>query len=520
MCKNKLKFMLISILATLASINVWAQTCPTDATDTGAAVVMAAFRINPDGTTGAPVGPGSIGICQCVRLRMGIRYLATGPGGKTAFFEGGTMSVRTISGSFTDNVTPGGGVPLIGNPSDPNALVCGPAAVLSFLSDFSNDYCVQPSDITAGGKITFLGSYVGGILHFGIGIPNQPSATTAISVNVNQGPTCTIAPSTIEVCAGSSGTFTASGTGDAPPFAFAWTGPGSFTASGPTITVSVAGTYTATVSDSHGCTSTCTAQLIVNPCGCVQVNPPLVLPGFPQTITVLQLDSGKVDITGPAGGILGDIAIGAGGKLSMSGSQYIVGNVLLGPGATFSGNTANITGTVQTNVDLSIPIAAAYATAAADAALPCTQTYPVLDGKAVTLITGVSGVNVICVKDVSLSGKQILVTGPADASFVFNVTGKFTFTGGGAGPQIRVDPNSGLKSSALLWNIIGDGPDVSFSGGGGGTGCCVAILDGTLLAPMRKIALAPGLVNGEIISGKDISIVSGASVRCPCVPVP
>jgi hypothetical protein len=43
-------------------------------------------------------------------------------------------------------------------------------------------------------------------------------------------------------------------------------------------------------------------------------------------------------------------------------------------------------------------------------------------------------------------------------------------------------------------------------------------VDGTLLAPYRKIALSPGLVNGEIISGQNISIVSGSSVRCPACP--
>ena len=60
---------------------------------------------------------------------------------------------------------------------------------------------------------------------------------------------------------------------------------------------------------------------------------------------------------------------------------------------------------------------------------------------------------------------------------------------------------------------------VVLSGGGGGTGCCKAIVDGTLLAPTRKIALSPGLVNGQVISGLDISIVSGSSVRCRC-PTP
>ena len=63
------------------------------------------------------------------------------------------------------------------------------------------------------------------------------------------------------------------------------------------------------------------------------------------------------------------------------------------------------------------------------------------------------------------------------------------------------------------------GGQVALNGGGGGTNCCKAQIDGTLLAPLRNIALAPGLVNGAVISSKSISIVSGASVRClPCIP--
>jgi hypothetical protein len=140
----------------------------------------------------------------------------------------------------------------------------------------------------------------------------------------------------------------------------------------------------------------------------------------------------------------------------------------------------------------------------------------VLDGKTVTTIFGAAGVNVICVKDISLSGKQITLTGPASAKFIFNISGKLVLTGGGAGPQIRVDTSAGLQPSAVLYNLLGSGPDVAFSGGGGGVTCCAAIVDGTILAPYRKIALSPGLVNGEVISGMNISIVSGSSVRCPC----
>src|SRR5438874_636189 len=93
---------MLGLLGILASQNLLAHTCPTDASDTGVAVLMAAFRINPDGTTGpAVVGP--IGICECIRLRMLIRYTTPGPsGGKVSFFEGGTMTIRTASGSFID----------------------------------------------------------------------------------------------------------------------------------------------------------------------------------------------------------------------------------------------------------------------------------------------------------------------------------------------------------------------------------------------------------------------------------
>jgi hypothetical protein len=46
-------------------------------------------------------------------------------------------------------------------------------------------------------------------------------------------------------------------------------------------------------------------------------------------------------------------------------------------------------------------------------------------------------------------------------------------------------------------------------------------VDGTLLAPDRDIKLSVVKVSGEVISSKNITIVSGAQVKCPpspCVP--
>jgi hypothetical protein len=90
--------------------------------------------------------------------------------------------------------------------------------------------------------------------------------------------------------------------------------------------------------------------------------------------------------------------------------------------------------------------------------------------------------------------------------------GKFALSGGS---KILVD---GVQPNDVLYNVIGTGDAVQFSGGGGGVNCCNTKVDGTLLAPKRQIQLSPGLVNGAVISGKDISIVSGASVRCPPPP--
>src|SRR5262249_5480150 len=103
-----------------------------------------------------------------------------------------------------------------------------------------------------------------------------------------------------------------------------------------------------------------------------------------------------------------------------------------------------------------------------------------------------------------------------NVTFLVNVTGKFVLTGNG-----KILVSGGVQPSDVLYNIIGTGEQVAFSGGGGGLLCCNSQVDGTLLAPFRKIALSPGLVNGgAVISSLDISIVSGARVTCPaqCVP--
>jgi hypothetical protein len=248
-----------------------------------------------------------------------------------------------------------------------------------------------------------------------------------------------------------------------------------------------------------------------------------VVPGCPECVssdfglgeaghcTVLEVGTGStVSITGPAGGIHGDICIAPGAHLSMSGSEYITGDIQLGAGATFSNSSSGTIGTVFTNVDLSAEINDANAATAALALLPCTQTFTKLDNT--LTIAGNGGLNVICVTDVVLNGKTVTLAGGPSDHFVVNVSGKFVLNGGG---KILV---LGLPASNVIYNIKNTGPDVAFTGGGGGVNCCNSVVDGTVLAILRKIALSPGMVHGEVISSKNISIVSGSSVRCPACP--
>src|SRR5262249_1423827 len=109
---------------------------------------------------------------------------------------------------------------------------------------------------------------------------------------------------------------------------------------------------------------------------------------------------------------------------------------------------------------------------------------------------------------------QITLTGDPGDTFIIQVTGNFALSGGS-----KIIAGTNVTPANVLFNVIGSGSDVAFSGGGGGADCCPTRIDGTLLALDRKIRLSPGLVNGEVISRNGITLSSGAAVRCPlCVP--
>ncbi|TMQ68392.1 MAG: T9SS type A sorting domain-containing protein [Candidatus Eisenbacteria bacterium] len=94
---------------------------------------------------------------------------------------------------------------------------------------------------------------------------NGCTATTGATINQPPPFTCSVAPDSATVCAGGSASFTVTPSGGTAPYTISWTGPGGFTSSASTITVTDAGTYTASITDSTGCPTNCSAKLIVNP---------------------------------------------------------------------------------------------------------------------------------------------------------------------------------------------------------------------------------------------------------------
>ena len=254
---------------------------------------------------------------------------------------------------------------------------------------------------------------------------------------------------------------------------------------------------------------TCTPQCIF----CQFASPVVADAG---NCTVFQLGTGKVSMShGNPTGVYGNLCM-AGGSLSMSGGQIVTGNAYLASGVNVPSDLATrVQGTVFQPFDLTAWKNAALNAYTRNNALSCDQTITVQNTAGFTINATKAGQNVICVGDISINNPIYLSNGTITqpVSFIVKVTGKIVLTGGGPG-QIRVAGT--VKPKDVLFNVIGTGDNVKTSGGGGGSmDTMKAIIDGTILAPYRKIGLAPGTVNGQIMSTMDISIVSGSFVNCP-----
>jgi Ice-binding-like len=244
----------------------------------------------------------------------------------------------------------------------------------------------------------------------------------------------------------------------------------------------------------------------------------------PNNWSVLEVGDGsvveQVDLSNPQGGISGNVGIQKNGKIQGSGpaingdlylgdsssaqfsgtyanNQPITGTVHLGSGATVSPNSYSFT-TVsdspqtllsQTRID------AINASSAAQALTPTSSLTQInLSNTTMTLAPGVYDLSTF-----HLDHATLTLTGTG--SFVFNISSIFTLNSG----QILLA--GGATEQNVLFNYTGTS-NVAFSGGGNSS-----VLHGIILALNGQVQLSPGLVVGEVISGKNISIVSGAIVE-------
>jgi hypothetical protein len=196
------------------------------------------------------------------------------------------------------------------------------------------------------------------------------------------------------------------------------------------------------------------------------------------------------------------------GTLSLNGSNgpEVNGNVFLATGANISiGNPPQVTGSVFTNQNLSQANTDALNAAATFAALPTTQSVPGGAVSGTTTVNGVAGTNVVNLSGINLGNGQILtLNGPAGSQFIINDSGNLTLNSG------RINLTGGLTPDDVVFNLTSSGNNLSTSGGLNNE----SVINGIVLDAAGGVAMAPGLINGELIAGgSTIHIVSGGSVN-------
>lgn len=172
--------MVCALAVLLEGRNVGAHTCPPGAVS--AMVILTVTALKADGT---PVQPG-IGVTagESVFFEMSLSYCDCDPSGNiAAAFEGGTLLVTLPNGAVT-NVTPPGGVPIIGPSEYDPTCPCNCGVVTDRLS-VRTPYTTTPADAAAG-SIVFTGLYNNPIVHLGTNdllIPDHNSSAIEIRVN-------------------------------------------------------------------------------------------------------------------------------------------------------------------------------------------------------------------------------------------------------------------------------------------------------------------------------------------------
>jgi hypothetical protein len=222
--------------------------------------------------------------------------------------------------------------------------------------------------------------------------------------------------------------------------------------------------------------------------------------------------------TSSHGGVMGNVGIAQNSRISESGS--LRGNLYLGDNASaqFSGtytNNSPVAGTVYLGSGATVSpnysfntvshnpqpmldqarLDAVAASAAATRLSPSSSLNQInLKRKSLTLDAGVYNLT-------NLQLNRATLTLSGSGSFVFNISSVFALK------SAQVLLAGGATEANVLFNYTGT-RDVALSGRGNGS-----VLHGIILALNARVNLAAGLVVGEIISGKDISLSSNAMIQ-------
>ncbi len=256
-------------------------------------------------------------------------------------------------------------------------------------------------------------------------------------------------------------------------------------------------------------------------CGCPDANPLL---GIAAACAVLQGGSiarhpSQLQISGPPGGVEGNLCIGPGSQLHASGTSPLFDGAVLRsggagslPAATCSSSNPNIACPTATS-DLSAQIQACAIAASYAGVQQCTMgtdysqsLTAIASGSRNNLTISGSGDEVLCVSDVTLTGQTLLeLTGLPGTTFVINVKAGGTFSVTGKS-QIKVD-GTNVTTDHVLYNVMGAGHSVQLTG--------QSEIDGSLIAADRDVQLsAPSIVNGTVCGGQDIQLTGGVMI-CP-----
>jgi len=184
----------------------------------------------------------------------------------------------------------------------------------------------------------------------------------------------------------------------------------------------------------------------------------------------------------------------------------INGNLYLTTSASVN-NNAQISGSVISNASSTATLnsgwSAAVTASATFAGLTANQTLSAINGPMTINATG--AMNVIDIGSLNLgNGQTLTLNGSASQQFVINDSGNFTLNSG------LIIETGGLTADDVVFNLTSSGNNLSTSGGLNNE----SVINGIVLDVNGGVAMAPGLINGELIAGgQTVHLVSGASIN-------